>query len=88
MDLLLNELNERYYYGECLNNGSLSAIEKVKELMNYKENLTDLASAIENETNNFENSDIAIRNPHDIYVKGYLIELNYIKNRVSELNVS
>lgn len=88
MDLLLNELNERYYYGECLNNGSLSAIEKVKELMNYKETLSELASAIESEFNTFKNSDIATKNPSDIYVKGYLFELNYIKNRILELNVA
>lgn len=86
MDLLLKELNERYYYGECLNNGSLCAIEKVKELMNYKNNLNELFEAINIEEEKFKSSNTDKANK--IYVKGYLFELNYIKTRIIDLNVT
>ncbi|WP_055069846.1 hypothetical protein [Clostridium massiliamazoniense] len=86
MDLLLKELDERYYYGECLNNGSLCAIEKVKELMNYKNNLNELLEAINIEEEKFRN--LNTNKASDIYVKGYLFELNYIKIRITELNVA
>lgn len=88
MDILLKELNERYYYGECLNNGSLSAIEKVKELMNYNQSILDLIEAIDKEEKAFKAVNNSITKYTDIYIKGYILELGFIKKRALELNAA
>lgn len=83
MERLLKNLNERYFYGECLNQGSLSAIEKVKEIMSYKNSLNEVAAAILEEEKRF----IEINNikKDTIFFKGYLNELSHIKVMLNEV---
>lgn len=88
MEILLSKLNERYYYGECLNNGSLFAIEKVKELMLYKKSMAELLESIEIEIENFKKANSSESAAKKINVKGYLLELNFIKNIIFEITAA